>query len=184
MGFSCRRPVVNAFWSARGFRWSIKNLFPTKLVGRGFLSSLIGCKPFGDRSRTGRGLIVNFVANSICRKSYSLMERAAFPGQKKMIAMQPTIFGIAEAFIPATLHLWPHRSYVIKRLPSALRTSAINRQPVDNQSANKCRIKIYWEFGSFGRQWMSEIAAFSWLPEVRDRSLPPCDWETVSDLSF
>ena len=59
-------------------------------------------------------------------------------------------------------------------LPSVLRTSVINRQPVDNQhdqSANMYRFKISREFGGFGWQWLSEIAAFSWLPEVGDRSL-------------
>ena len=43
----------------------------------GFGCSLIGCQPFRDRSRTGRGLIVNFVASNM---------QAAFPGQKKMLA--------------------------------------------------------------------------------------------------
>ena len=46
-----------------------------------------------------------------------------------------------------TCFLLPYRFYVFKRLPSPLSTSAINRQPVDNQSANTCRFRISWEFG-------------------------------------
>ena len=46
-------------------------------------------------------------------------------------------------------------------MPSALKTSAINRQPVNNQLANKCRIEISREFGGFGRQWLPVV--------VRDR---------------
>ena len=80
----------------------------------------------------------------------------------------------ATALCQAVLYLWPYRFYVSIRLPSALRTAAINRQPVDNQSANKCRFKIYWEFGGFASQWLSETATFSWLSEVGDRSLPLC----------
>ena len=33
----CWRPVVDAFWSARNLRFNVKNILPTKLVGRGFL---------------------------------------------------------------------------------------------------------------------------------------------------
>ena len=90
----------------------------------GFWCSLIGCQPFRDRSRTGVGPIVNvnLIANNICRNINSL-----------------------------ALYLWPYRFHVAKRLPSAIRTSLgiINRQPVDNQSANKCRFTISWEFGGF-----------------------------------
>ena len=30
---------------------------------------------------------------------------------------------------------------------------------VDNQSANRCRFEISWEFGGFGREWLSKFAA-------------------------
>ena len=64
----------------------------------------------------------------------------------------------------------------VKGMPGALRTHAINRQPVDNQSANKCRRnKNFLEFGGFGHQWLSEIETFSWLPEVNNQYLPLCD---------
>ena len=95
-----------------------------------------------------------------------MMGRAAFPGQKKMLADVcpcPLQFSeIAEENIQATLYLWPYWFYVFKRLSIALITSTINWQPLDNQSANiKFRFKISWEIGGFGGQWLPVV--------VRDR---------------
>ena len=69
--------------SATGSAKSTVYLLPTKVVGIGFL---IGCQLFRDGSRIGCGPIANFVANNAFRNLYSLVERAAFPEQKKMVA--------------------------------------------------------------------------------------------------
>ena len=120
----------------------------TKLVGRGFWFSLIGCQPFRDRSRTNYQLCLEKYMQDLL----FIDEKGSFPCTKENSRSCPTcpplhsaIFGIAEefiqaAYIPMALHVF--------MLPSDPRTSAINRKPVDNQSAIKCRIKISWEFGS------------------------------------
>ena len=84
----------------------------------------------------------------------------------------------------------------LKGCQSSLRTSAINRQPVDNQLANKCRFKFSWSFRGFGRQWLPVVvrnhrfywlvrnvswkfAKFHGLLEVGNRSLPLCDCSLI-----
>ena len=88
------------------------------------------------------------------------MERAAFPGKRKFSQILATTlwyFQNCRGIDPALFH-GPTGLYSFKMLPSALRTFAINRQPVDNLSANKCRFKFSWAFGGFVRQWLSEPA--------------------------
>ena len=74
---------LSATGLARSIRCSIIYLLLTKVVGRGFL---IGCQLFRDGSRTGCGPTANFVANNTFMNFYSLVERADFPEQKKMVA--------------------------------------------------------------------------------------------------
>ena len=107
---SCRRPVVNAFWSARGFGWSIKNHLPTKRSVEGFLCSLIGCQPFRDRSRTNCQL----GREQYMQKCLFLDEKGNFPWTKvnahthRFPPLHSAIFWIAEELIQAALYLWPY----------------------------------------------------------------------------
>ena len=75
--------------------------------------------------------LVDWSRTVLCRSFYSLMERATFAGQKKMLA------DARHCTLPGSpISMAIQVVMFLISLPSALRTSAINRQLVDNQSVN------------------------------------------------
>ena len=80
------------------------------------------------------------------KRKYSQMPATTlykFCGLQRNASRQPYIYG-------------PLNRYV----SSALKAPALNRQPVDIQSAISTKLKISWELWNFGRQWLPVIATF------------------------